>query len=79
MATKVVFKEKEFGRYFTAQETTDEWALSHGLTHEYVSEGGYRRYLKLLKTVAYVAVDEADDGSAVLERWEIKVILKEAA
>jgi hypothetical protein len=33
-------------------------------------DGSYR-YSRVLKTVAYVVVNEADDGSPVVERWEI--------
>ena len=29
------------------------------------------RYAKVLKTVAHVVVDEADDGSPVVEKWDI--------
>lgn len=31
-----------------------------------------RRYAKVLKTVAYIVVDENPDGSPVTEKWEIK-------
>lgn len=37
----------------------------------FVSDGSYR-YARVLKTVAWVAVDENPDGSPVWERWEIK-------
>jgi len=30
------------------------------------------RYAKVLKTVAYVVTDEAEDGSPVVEKWYIK-------
>ena len=33
---------------------------------------GVMRYAKILKTVAYVVVDEADDGSAITERWKLR-------
>ena len=30
------------------------------------------RYAKVLKTVAYVVVDEAADGAPVVEKWNLK-------
>lgn len=36
----------------------------------YVADGV--RFAKVLKTVAYVAVDEAEDGTPVIEKWVIK-------
>ena len=30
------------------------------------------RYTRVLKTVAHVVTDEADDGSPVVEKWELK-------
>ena len=30
------------------------------------------RYARVLKTVAHVVVDESDDGSPVVEKWELK-------
>lgn len=35
------------------------------------NEGQYR-YAKVLRTVAHVVVDEAADGSPVVEKWNIK-------
>lgn len=37
----------------------------------YLRDGAFR-YAKVLRTVAYVVVDEAEDGSPVTERWEIR-------
>lgn len=34
--------------------------------------GEEHRFAKVLKTVAYVVVDEAADGSPVVEKWAIK-------
>jgi hypothetical protein len=33
---------------------------------------GTSRFCKVLKTVAYVVVDEAPDGGCVVEKWQIK-------
>ena len=30
------------------------------------------RYARVLKTVAYIAVDEDDDGEPVLQKWQLK-------
>lgn len=40
----------------------------------YVGDGvGFRiRYARVLKTVAYIAVDEDDDGEPVLQKWQLK-------
>ena len=38
----------------------------------YVGDGNQTRYAQLLKTVAYVVVDEDENGSPVVEKWYIK-------
>lgn len=38
----------------------------------YVGEHGDCRLARVLQTVAYVVVDEAADGSPVVEKWQIK-------
>ena len=54
--------------------TTDTFALSQGLPFEVEFIGSeVIRYANVLKTVVHVAVDEADDGSAVIEKWSCKV------
>lgn len=64
------FTEKEFGKHFSYRVTSDAWALGHGLAHEvHVLDGV--RFARILGTVAHVAVDEAADGSPVLEKWRI--------
>lgn len=64
------FKEKEHGHWFEYRETSDEWALEQGLTHEIAVADG-KRYAKVKKTVAYVAIDEDDYGKAIIEKWKI--------
>lgn len=66
------FRERDEGHYFEYKTTTNPWALKHGLTCEYTSEAGHQRFIKLLKTVVYVAVDEKADGSPQLEKWHVK-------
>lgn len=35
-------------------------------------QGNETRYARVLKTVAYVVVNETDDGKLVVEKWPIK-------
>jgi hypothetical protein len=64
------FQEKDHHRHFTYRPTTDAWALQNNLTHEIDVLDGFR-FARILKTVAYVAVDEAADGSPVIEKWSL--------
>ena len=64
-------QEREYGKWFTFRNTVDEWAKKNRLPHEIDVLDGVR-YAKVLKTVAYVAVDEAPDGRAVIEKWTLK-------
>jgi hypothetical protein len=59
---------KETGKYFTFRPTNNQWALEHGLTHEIDVLDGIRFGI-VKKTAAYVAVDEAADGSPVGQSW----------
>jgi hypothetical protein len=69
------FQEKEFKRYFEYRPTQNPWALANGLNYE-IAVGPDRipqvRFAKILKTVAYVAVDEDAEGKPVLQKWDIK-------
>lgn len=65
------FRELSVGKNFWYGKTKYQWALEHDLPHEIVSDHG-NRYAKVLNTVAYVAVDENDDGTPKLEKWYIK-------
>jgi len=38
----------------------------------YVGNCGETRYCKIVKTRAYVVIDEAADGSPVVEKWVLK-------
>ena len=42
------------------------------LPHTVYVGAGETRAARVLKTVAYVAVDEAADGSPVLEKWKLR-------
>ncbi|MGF6996754.1 hypothetical protein [Paraburkholderia sp. GAS32] len=54
------------------EPTPHAWDLEQGATHRLILSHGESRPLRLLKTVAYVAVDEAADGTAVWEKWLIR-------
>lgn len=51
--------------------TSDQWAISNGLPHEIETVGGVR-FCNILKTVAYVAVDETADGKPEIEKFDIR-------
>lgn len=72
------FKEKDGGKTFWYYEGAhDEWALKNGATHTLqlghkpVGQSMFRA-AKILKTVAYVAVDEDELGNAVWEKWNYR-------
>jgi len=76
------FVEKDCGNLFEFSENNDGifpefpykvWVANpiDGL------ESGYR-YAKVLKTVAYLAVDEDEYGNVVVDKWNIKAYTKYA-
>ncbi len=60
----------ESKRWFTFKLSTHSWGIQHDLPHEVDVLDGTRA-ARVLKTVAYVAIDEDQDGAPVLQRWEI--------
>jgi hypothetical protein len=68
-----MFIEKETGNHFEySPNTTDYWVTIEDYPHKvWVRDGGWR-YARVLKTVAYVVTDEADDGSPIVQKWELK-------
>jgi hypothetical protein len=70
------FQEMEHRNHFEYRPTTNPWALAHGLEFEIAVGPDYHtlqtRFAKILKTVAYIAVDEDAEGKPVLEKWDIK-------
>ena len=48
------------------------WGIDNGFLHEIAIFDGSIRFANVKKTVAYVAVDEDDDGKPVVEKWLIK-------
>lgn len=70
------FQECEYGNYFTYRKTDNLWAIEQGFMHEIdVGDGGVR-FARVLKTVAYVCVDEDANGKAVFQIWKIKKHLR---
>ena len=71
------FVEKEVGNTFEYSINEDRltWDESGGFTHKIwvgdVVGQGYR-YGIVKKTVAYVAVDEDDEGLPICEKWNLK-------
>lgn len=77
------FVEKTAGNWFeykagpsAGDDSSSEWAQYN----MEIDVGGNVdwgwRHAKVLKTVAYVVVDEAADGSPVVEKWDIKQHVK---
>jgi hypothetical protein len=66
------FVEKEYGHFFEFSINDDNVSFAENYPHKvWVGGDGYR-YANVKKTVAYVIVDEDDDGGPILERWFIK-------
>ena len=79
-ASKVLgnFIHSETGEYFEYIKAEHPWAAKHNLPYEvFISPCGETRFAKLSipqgsSSVAYVAIDEAADGTPVLEYWPIE-------
>ena len=68
------FVEKEIGNYFHWSENDDPFNVCEDFPHK-VWVGGLGqqyRYAEVLKTVAYICVDEDEFGLPVVEKWFIK-------
>jgi len=63
------FVEEEYGGTFTYKET--EGYNPYNLPHQIDVLDG-TRFAIVKKTVAYIAIDEDEDGNPVLEKWSIK-------
>lgn len=63
------FQEKEYRQWFTYRPTLNNYATDNGLMYEIDVLNGIR-FAKILKTIAYVAIDEDENGLPILERWE---------
>ncbi len=71
------FVEKEYGHCFEFTSINENYFKEAGCTHM-LAVGGihtddrYYRGAKILKTVAYVLVDQDDNGEKVWQKWDIK-------
>jgi len=65
------FYTRDTRKIFEYRNTACQWALDHGLLSEISLTNGEIRYANILKTVAYVAIDEDANGMPVLDRWLI--------
>lgn len=76
------FTEKEYGRFFEYKHNPNPVTLPRGNRRPsqrpfdsliYVGPNGEEtRMALILGSVAYVIVDETDDGELVVEKWTIK-------
>ena len=78
------FNEKDHGHFFEfsqnlGEDAIDQLMLGLGYPHKIwvasnprLFEASGYRYGNVLKTVAHLVTDEADDGSVIVEKWNIK-------
>lgn len=67
------FREAEFKKWFEYRiGAPTDWAAERGATHTLFCAFGEELGARVLKSVVYVLVDEAADGSAVWEKWSIR-------
>lgn len=73
------FIHKETSRPFEFVNALDVFqVITAGKIHSFPQlvyvgpNGDQTRFARVLKTVAYVVVDETDDGKLVVEKWPIK-------
>jgi hypothetical protein len=69
------FQELQYKNWFEFRKTDNWWAKEQGLDFEIAVRGlngTDLRFAKILKSVAYIAIDEDEHGNAVLEKWRIK-------
>jgi hypothetical protein len=71
-----VIREKEFGlSHYVYDGAPNEWARERGATHTLdcgEGPGKGTRPVRLLKTVAYIGVDEGPGETIVWEKWFIR-------
>ena len=66
------FINTETGAYFEYEAgTLNDWSEKHGATHTIFLIDDNTRPAKVLKTVAYVMIDE-DASGPVWEKWQIR-------
>jgi len=74
MPTIGEFRERTGGRWFfykaNATGTMPDFPHLVRVSDNPINDWGFR-YARVLKTVAYVAVDESADGQPIIEKWNI--------
>lgn len=65
------FTEKEVGNYFEYSVNDDTLPFAENFPHKVWVLDGYR-YADVKKTVAYIVVDEDENGMPVTEKWYLK-------
>lgn len=69
------FTETEYGKHFDYAKATTPLDVE-GKPYDKIvfvgPDGKGVRYAHIKKTVAYIVVDESDDGGYVVEKWNIK-------
>ena len=65
------FNEVDVDNMFEFSENTDDMTGAWDFPHKIWVGDGYR-YGKVLKTRAYIAVDEDAMGQPIVEKWDIK-------
>lgn len=73
------FIEKQYGNNFEYSFNDEQDNYSIGMSKDYPHRvwvgdfcGHGWRYARVLKTIAYVVTDEDDDGSLVVQKWNLK-------
>ena len=68
------FRERSAGFFHWYADATESehggWVRLYNLPHLIETSDGYR-LARVLKTVAYIAIDEDAEGRPVLEKWHI--------
>jgi hypothetical protein len=65
------FKEKDYGHEFVYSNNETPCTFGDFPHTIYLDDANTTRNARILKTVAYVAVDENEFGQPVVERWQI--------
>lgn len=71
------FKNTQYGTHFEYRVSKGlapnqgDWGIKNGFKHEIAVCDGSVRFANVKKTVAYVLVDEDDNGDLVIEKWAI--------
>lgn len=73
------FQHKETGKYFEFRKTVNTTVpgFEHYPYEVFVGpQAESVRFARILKTVAYIAVDEDENGNPVEEKWPIKMVFR---